>query len=44
MCAGAWSPEEDVRVLGPGVTGSGESPTVGAGNETWVLFKSSKHP
>lgn len=48
MCANAHEcrcpqrPEKGVGFSGSGVTGSCEPPDGGAGNKTWVLFKSSQ--
>jgi hypothetical protein len=41
-CSRLQRPEEGVGCPGVGVTGSSELPTVGAGNYTQVLLKSSE--
>ena len=38
-CRSPWRPEEAFRSPGDGVPGSSELPNVGAGTQTWVLWK-----
>lgn len=40
---GLWSPEEFVRAPGTGVMSGCEVPGMGAGNQSLVLYESSKH-
>ena len=40
-CSWPQMPEEGVELPRAGVTGGCELPTVGAGNRTWILHKSS---
>lgn len=41
MCAGAHQPEKGIRASGARETGSCELPSLGAGDQTWGLYKSS---
>lgn len=43
VCGCLKMPEEGVGWLGAEVTGGCELPSLGTGNKTWVLWKSSKN-
>lgn len=42
-CGYMWRPEEDIKFLGAGATGSCEPLNVGARNQTAIFYKSSKN-